>query len=505
MEEEISKIISKIKTELHKELERYHKRENLTSLHLSKLLVRLFFNLHELSKFGNINPRDYIGIEQLKNKITDELIQKASEHFFGWFYRVKSSLKNNDFQNLQQCLEMAICDVSTINIQILSGSHYAGGDSLSGAFFDRLKHLIECASKIINNKSDEKLSSFFKLAIISLCIVNRCLVDYSTFIKNGAYKDLVKEYTNQTQIALKKAFLDIEKTQDNLDLLCWTYLNIKDNSFILGEDISLINGEFEKIKKQIKENYQSIRDRNLIYLACNMFELKEELLFDEIYEFYQKKLLNDKPDHNYRPLFIRLLICKLKKSKINITIDLEIYPEVDALNTEEVMQKLFPDYYANNTNIVITPTDLEKLYKLNDLKLRKKLGQILQKSNNIAKFEKDKLLQESTKPHSGYETSDIEVKIKGNSTGADEDIIVHFVIKSGVEIKNSVSDKWMSQIIKPFTHYYGKCVVIFLTAKRCSQPLIKQINLFKTKNKYPIEILQDTNLCKILKFYQCLD
>jgi hypothetical protein len=486
----MDEIISKTRTELHEELRRYNSAK-LNSYNKKRLLTNLFFILNELSLFKDkLDPFNYSGIEQLKNKIADELIEGTYSHFFGDLYQIEYSLKYNNFPELQNRLSWTINDVSIMRIQILLGSTL--DDSLGSAFFDRLDGLVNVDNAIITQNKTE----FLKLSIINLCVVNRCLVDYILKI-NGKYSGLVRKYLMKNQIALKKAFSDLDKIPDNLSLLSFVYLNIKSNCAILNEDIAILQKDFESIKKLISENYKLLRDYDCVLTACNLFDFEKDL-FNEIYEFCAEKLSKHRIDWKIRPFFIQLLIYGLKKLKIDDILNFEIYPTFDPLNVEEILQKLFIKFYEKEDRITINQTELTKLYNMNDIEIRKKLMSILEKSSYIDKFAKEGLEEEANKPHTGYEISDFEVRIN--------EITACFPIKTGKEIRSdSVPEDYVYQIIKPFIHFYDNCVVIFITAKKCSQPLMNYIKKLQTMYKLPIAVIQGETLCKLFKFYNHLD
>jgi hypothetical protein len=134
-----------------------------------------------------------------------------------------------------------------------------------------------------------------------------------------------------------------------------------------------------------------------------------------------------------------------------------------------------------------------------DSKIRARLANIFQKSQYISENQKAQLTQEASKPHTGAEISDFEVRI-------DEDLYktIHacLPIKSGREIKTpSVPETYAYQIMKPFIHLYDRCVVIFVTARRCSQALDAYIKKLKSLYGFPIAVIQEEYLCSILKFY----
>jgi len=406
-------------------------------------------------------------------------------------------LKSKNFKELQNRLSWTVNDILTMHTHILLGSSL--DDSLGSAFLDRIKGLINVNRKII----EKNMSDFFKLSIINLCTVNKCLLD---FLRNND-NDLVRGYIETNQHPLKKAFDDLEKSPSNLSLLSYLYLNITGNAKILKDDIKIFISEFEKMKKLLLEHYESLRNYEAILIACNLFELKEYDLFDKISGSLEKKLLSKSIDWQVRPFFIRMLIYKLTRFEIKKPLDFEIYPSFDEINLEDVLHKLFTQYSEEKPEIEINSDDIEKLHKFSDAEIRKKLSSILKKSDFIDEFAKRRLDEEASKPHTGYEFSDFEVRISKDTKGGFGNVItVCFPIKSGQEISgSSVPEKYAYQIIKPFTHFYGDCAVIFLTAKKCSQALENYVKKLQSPRKMPIQILQDEELCKLFKYYGCLE
>jgi hypothetical protein len=71
--------------------------------------------------------------------------------------------------------------------------------------------------------------------------------------------------------------------------------------------------------------------------------------------------------------------------------------------------------------------------------------------------------------------------------------------KTGQEIKsNVVPEDVIYQILRPFANF-DNCIVIFITAKKCSQPLINYIKRIQGKYGWPIAIIQADELAKLLK------
>ncbi|HEY9207263.1 MAG TPA: hypothetical protein VIO58_15240 [Candidatus Methanoperedens sp.] len=139
--------------------------------------------------------------------------------------------------------------------------------------------------------------------------------------------------------------------------------------------------------------------------------------------------------------------------------------------------------------------------------IRKKLSEIFQMSKYINKYAKERLNEEAKKPHTGYEISDFEIRIDENpEISFSKTIVACLPIKSGKEIKKeSVHELYIYQIIKPFTHYYDNCVVIFITARKCSQPLKNYIDKLNAVYNFPIGVVQEENLCSLFKYYNLLN
>jgi len=85
----MEKIISKIKRELNYEIAR-RKSTELALHNKKRLLANIFFSLNELSKINNLEPYNYLGMEQLKHKTADELIEDANTHFLGIYTKSKA-------------------------------------------------------------------------------------------------------------------------------------------------------------------------------------------------------------------------------------------------------------------------------------------------------------------------------------------------------------------------------------------------------------------------------
>ena len=142
---------------------------------------------------------------------------------------------------------------------------------------------------------------------------------------------------------------------------------------------------------------------------------------------------------------------------------------------EDILQAIFPKHYKLINITKVTAADRKILKNYGDSDIRGRLARILEKSHAVPKSEKAKLHQLAQQSHSGYEISDYGVSLiyKGNDSS------LHFVVKSGKEIKTKVNEKavW-HQITKPIDA--GFDFVLFIAFAELTVPLL---NRFRTYNK----------------------
>lgn len=483
-------VVKEIEAKFNKELERYNK-SHLKAVPRKRLLGTLFFNLYEIGKLqDNLDPFVLVGIKQLMNQISDELIQYTFTHFFGNLYQIEYSLLSKNYEELQNRLSWTIYDLYTMHVQILQGSSLS--DSLGGSFFDRLKGLVKTDCALIDSRS----TAFFKLAVINLCTVNAVLVDYIHKV-NGEHREIAKNYLRSSFNTLRKAFLEIEKDSSNLSLMLFVYLTLKKQATILDEKIEPVEVEYENLMKKLGSEAQNLRAYDLILCICSLYELDKEK-FMELFNENFPRLSTEGVHWTQRPFYVRMLIFFIQESNMKDRIELSTHPRFNPFDMRDTLNRLFPEYLSPGVEISVGNADLEKLMSYDDSQIRKKLVKIFRRSDHISEKEKRRLEEEARKPHTGHEISDFEVQL-------DSDLFVCMPIKSAKEITTSVPEKYVYQIMKPFVKLYDKCAVVFITSMRCSQSLDAYIKQLKVLYEFPIEVIQERHLCSLLKFYGQLD
>lgn len=145
--------------------------------------------------------------------------------------------------------------------------------------------------------------------------------------------------------------------------------------------------------------------------------------------------------------------------------------------------------YKDILNTSLDEEERSILQAMNDSDLRKAIAQILRGVNSI------EAQREAEKPHSPAEVADMEIKVHIDG----ERYLLCLPFKSSVEIRSeTVPVDIAYQIIRPFM-YFPNCIVVFITAKPCSQYLMNYIKLASETQGWSIEVIQDKELGKLLK------
>lgn len=151
--------------------------------------------------------------------------------------------------------------------------------------------------------------------------------------------------------------------------------------------------------------------------------------------------------------------------------------------------------YTSSAYLKLSPDELEQVLLLKDDLLREKVA------NTIIGVDPHILARESKKPHGVSEISDMEIPIKLNGNR----YYLCMPFKSGIEISGkSVPETISYQIFRPFLHF-DNCIVVFISAKRCSQNLMNYIKRMRSKLGWNIEVIENEELAKLLKSNDQLD
>lgn len=169
-----------------------------------------------------------------------------------------------------------------------------------------------------------------------------------------------------------------------------------------------------------------------------------------------------------------------------LSVDSQKASMVDVYN----LLKRFFSGYDQIASVDVSADDLHKLYSMDDSRLRSAISKV------IREVDPSIVQREANKPHSPAEIADMELPIRY----AGLNLILCIPLKSGLEIRTSTVPIEVSyQITRPFIYLPNGCVVIFISAKRCSQYLLNYIKVARSTQGWPIEVIEDVALAALLK------
>lgn len=145
--------------------------------------------------------------------------------------------------------------------------------------------------------------------------------------------------------------------------------------------------------------------------------------------------------------------------------------------------------YDHILSVDVDQHDLDRVIGMDDGALRIAISKML---NSVDPVEAQR---EARKPHTSAEIADMEVMVKGDGQ------LYHLLIpvKSGKEIKgNSVPVEVFYQILRPHL-FFEKGIVVFITAKPCSQFLMNYIKQARDRLNWPIGVIEGHELAALLK------
>jgi hypothetical protein len=159
------------------------------------------------------------------------------------------------------------------------------------------------------------------------------------------------------------------------------------------------------------------------------------------------------------------------------------------------MNRFLPEVFRGYQDIPstsISEADRQVLIELPEAELRKSLADLLVGVDPVV------AQREASKPHSGYEISDIDVVIRYR----ERDFNLSIPVKSGMEMVNrqSVPIDVFHQLIRPHMSFQeSQSITVFVTAKRCSQPLLNFIRVANDRFGTKIAVIEADDLVKLLK------
>lgn len=436
--------------------------------------------IYEIINSLDIMPIDRILIEKVFNKIAHIIYDEEALFYYSSFYYSYQNVKSG-VHEAQNHFIKANLDILAmrLKIRLIEIGVAKFGNSTDEYFLSRLERLIWGIKYVFN----KKCADLYVPALYTATNLHQALIELfeSKFIEENTIITKLKIVHNLLLETVKKS--DIEKTiADSVQLNFFIIDQYRRFQVIEGQKPSYNFSEFD-----FKSLDWIPQFRSLYSLSLHEPE-KFTTLYSQLLKCWCKNF------ENMVPVSIIWLTSNitqyLKITNFNDQIILDLdYPASNLIDLDEVMLTYFSAYRAI-PDFTVAELDLDKLSKLNDDELRIRVGKSMINIDRVV------VEREARKPHGVSEIADMEIPVKLQS-GKTHYLCMPF--KSALEIRQAkVPVDYSYQILRPFT-FFDNCIVVFISAKKCSQPLMNIIKQMREKFNWPIGVLQHSELAALLK------
>ena len=454
-----------------------------------KRLAEFEFLLDDFIRLGKFDPIDLAVMQRISYDIADVLRRDQIIFYYSSFHYFYNAVYHKDeMDKIEKIISQINIQISIMRIQIQHG--YVSGCSEDDYYFiGRGTELIDAIAIILKRGERE-----YVVPVILYLLLNylQSLLEYLQS-NNDRYRDVVVKNATKC-MELVKGYCAVEQIKEDVKK------NEKIKSFIY-KVAYMYNVLFDKIVDEIMEEVCAFERSDVlandIWALNSIYYIKKEKFYSVCAE-----LLSD--ENTYKGLYEETKLIYLKNNIYwlngngNNNFDVIKLPCIkrDEDNTWFKMQYYFKGY-EESFDMEITDEDIDTLNGYNDEKLRSKIAKV------IINIDPHIVQEESQKPHGALEISDMELPIRPEG-----EFLTYFLcipVKSGVEIRNKVNESIAYQIIRPFTYFANRAVVVFVSAKEVSEAFRNYVKRAKVNLNFDIYILAGKSLAKVLKYNNLLD
>lgn len=441
-----------------------------------KELSEAYLSLAILNNYFSIEPISKTSIEFIMNKIIHYITYDDYFKYYMSFYYLPQNVFNKNVENLSSCIYQSNINISFFRCLIHASEmlRFSLDTSTNNYFFSRGLKIVESIKKYISYPFDFDISSMVYLVLNyyqALCEYENC--------SDMAYKDNIPQLKNEYEALFELMYnnVDFSKT-------------IQTNKQLLGFWCSKVPKEFRyDFSLEIMPEVLNIK---YLWIMCSCFECNIDNA-DRVFNGAYERIIQGRVSGIVETaLIIRLLSFSLLYKNNTDLSEFEIVDiSGDNSNCVRLPLSYFFKNYSNLENQVCSQEDMQILFSFDDAVLRRRVSECMQ---NV---DLNELERQISKPHGSLEISDLDVKFTEN--GKLKYLCMPF--KTGHEITGeTMSEKYMYQLLKPFAHFGDNCLVVLITAKKCSQGLETYIQRMSVRNpSWRIEVIQNKQLCKLLK------
>lgn len=456
------------------------------SVYERSLLGEAYLCLESLQYLSELPAHEQVILSRACKKIHRKLWCGDSIFYFSSFYYLKSGVKHKSEPEIQRDFQKINLDIMAmlLNIKEVANSGRDLGFSEDDCFFDRVPMCNSAFLHILR----ARLNALYAPTLYCLCNLLQTLFLYYSTI-SGKYQDQAASCIALLMKTLRQ-YGDVPANQklmeDNPQL---SYFIMEQQNYYLNIDPTF----------QLINLYPTLsvcqKPRTVLRSLTNLTDVSSRSLFEEtfetVYELYSCE--TEELGILEKILFLRNIV-----SYLTITGQSEISVP---LNISEHMPHFDLDGFLNQTFrfdqvdlSAVTPELLDKVMCMKDDELRCKFA------NTIQGVRTDELQRESSKPHGSFEIADMELRMIYRGSA----VFLCMPFKSGVEIREqTVPINVAYQIVRPFTEF-EHCVVVFVTAKPCSESLMNQIKKLRDRFNWPIAVIEEQYLTALLILHKQL-
>jgi len=458
----------------------YHERLKISNQDI-RLLTEALVAFDRVLDNNFLEPHDKVLIEKTF-RIGNDCTHGRLNYFASYYYSYQNIVKGNLLTQQQAFfgINVETASMLTTILGFPKGLSRIGG-STDDYFIERMPRIFWSLDFVY----DKKKTELYLPAMYVLINLMQSLNAYSE-INHDNYKAQALDLLQKLNSYLDKftsvdEITSILKSNIQLDL----FYKVQKN-----KTIQILKLEEDELSTDLND-LPNVKSEHQLRILTSLYFLDPKRfvsLFEKYFDSLTKDIANSKPGLN-NLLLLQCLAYYNQIHPVSANLDITLDPIFESkLDLNSHLKDIFQDY-ENSHAETISQAELDLLLGYNDEVLREKVA------NVIIGVDKGVLERERKKPHGGFEISDMELRIKL----AGENYFLCMPFKSGVEIREKAVPESISyQIFRPFINF-NRTVVIFVTAKRCSQNLMNYIKRMQDKLKWDIAVLENEELAKLLK------
>ncbi|OIZ62585.1 hypothetical protein BLA28_19460 [Eisenbergiella tayi] len=481
-----NEIIAEIETLVHTNFTLYKERD-LQWGELKKL-TEFEFLLDDVIEMCVLDPIDKINLMRISQCISDKLrFDKIIFYYSSFHYFYNKIVYNRIYEDMSRMIYQMNIQINIVRIQI---KHLMiSGCSEDDYFFEsRGRELVSALEILCNN--GEKSNINYNPIIYLLLNYQQALLEYLES-EDKHYFDSVYDLAKRCMNIIERFCLNFTQIQDatktNVKLKMFIYNIYKTYQHLVENSTS---GSWIGNITDIENSDVII---NNVWAMINIYNLDENYFV----EYFEKYLSDNKDVYNKlyedsKMVYLRNCLRWMKLKKINKVRMMKLPCVNETFDKSWFYINDYINGYSNSSAVDITARDINIVEGYNDEILRGKIANI------IINIDKHVINRESKKPHGVFEIADMELPIQRKSHM--ETYYLCIPVKSGVEILKKVTENIVYQVVRPFTYFGNKAIVIFISAKEVTEPFNNYVKRAKANLNFEIHVIAGKELVKLLKY-----